>query len=190
MRIVQEIEMLPYKQMVYAQPRILPRKWDAQTPLGFWDISRSPNLSLTTKPNNGPKKKKKKKEKKRKKKKEKKKRTCRIVHFAVPADHRVKLRENEKRNKYQVLSRELKKPWNMKVTIIPIVTGVLGTVTKDWYRDWRIGNKRTSGDHPNDSIAEIGWNSEKSHGDLKRLAVTQTLVENHQRTQAWKLWKE
>ena len=30
----------------------------------------------------------------------KKKRTCRIVDFAVPADHKVKLKECEKRDKY------------------------------------------------------------------------------------------
>ena len=39
----------------------------------------------------------------------KKERTCRIVYFAAPADHRVKLKEWEKRDKYLVLSRELKK---------------------------------------------------------------------------------
>ena len=31
---------------------------------------------------------------------------------------------------YLDLARELKKVWNMKVTIIPIVIGGLGTVTK------------------------------------------------------------
>ena len=50
----------------------------------------------------------------------KEKRTCRIVDFAVLADHRVKLKECENRDKYLDLARELKKPWNMKVTIIPI----------------------------------------------------------------------
>ena len=39
----------------------------------------------------------------------KKKRTCNIVDFAVPADHRIKLKENEKRDKYLDLARELKK---------------------------------------------------------------------------------
>ena len=33
----------------------------------------------------------------------------RIVDFAVPADHRVKLKECEKRDKYLDLTRELKK---------------------------------------------------------------------------------
>ena len=60
----------------------------------------------------------------------KKEETCRIVDFAVPADHRVKFKECEKRNKYLDLARKLKKLWNMKVTIIPIVIDALGTVTK------------------------------------------------------------
>ena len=45
-------------------------------------------------------------------------------------DHRIKLKECEKRDKYLDLVRELKKLWNMKVTIIPIVIGAFGTVTK------------------------------------------------------------
>ena len=56
--------------------------------------------------------------------------TCKIVDFAVPADDRVKLKECEKKDKYLDLARELKKLWNMQVTIIPIVIGAFGTVTK------------------------------------------------------------
>ena len=66
-----------------------------------------------------------------------------IVDFAVPADHRIKLKECEKKDKYLDLARELKK-------------------------------------HPNNSIIEDGQNSEKSPGDLRRLAVTQTPVKDHQ----------
>ena len=44
------------------------------------------------------------------------------------------------------------------------------------------GNKRTIGDHPNYNIVETGQNTEKSPGDLWRLAVTKTPVENHQLT--------
>ena len=58
-----------------------------------------------------------------------KKRTCRIVDFAVPLDHRVKLKECENRDECLNLATELKKLWNMKVMIIPIVIGALGTVT-------------------------------------------------------------
>ena len=52
------------------------------------------------------------------------------MDFAVPADHRIKLKESEKKDKYIDLARELKKIWNMKVTIIPIVIGAFGKVTK------------------------------------------------------------
>ena len=51
-------------------------------------------------------------------------------NFAVPADHRIKQKECEKKDKYLDLARELKKLWNMQVTIIPIVIGAFGTVTK------------------------------------------------------------
>ena len=36
-----------------------------------------------------------------------------------------------------------------------------------------------SGDHPNYCIVELGQNTEKSSGYLRRLAVTQTPVESH-----------
>ena len=55
--------------------------------------------------------------------KKKKKRICKIVDFAVPADHGINLKESEKKDKYLDLARELKKLWNMKVTIVPIVIG-------------------------------------------------------------------
>ena len=45
-----------------------------------------------------------------------------------------------------------------------------------------LGNKRMSGDHPNDYIIEIGQNTEKSPGDLRRLVVTHTSVRNHHLT--------
>ena len=57
-------------------------------------------------------------------------RTCKIVDFAVPADHKIKLKECEKKDKYVDLARELKKPCNMQRTIIPILIGEIGTVTK------------------------------------------------------------
>ena len=43
-------------------------------------------------------------------------------------------------------------------------------------------NERSSGDHSNYNIIEIGQNTKKRPGHLKRLAVTQTSVENHQLT--------
>ena len=67
----------------------------------------------------------------KKKRKKKKKRTCKIVDFAVLADHRIKLKESSKKDKYLNLARELKKLWNMQVTIISIVIGAFDTVTKE-----------------------------------------------------------
>ena len=52
------------------------------------------------------------------------------MDFAVSADNRVNLKENKKKYRYYDLGRELKKLWNMKVTLIPIVIGALGTVPK------------------------------------------------------------
>ena len=48
----------------------------------------------------------------------------------------------------------------MKVTVIPIIIGALGTFPKDLVRGARnVENQRTSKDHPNYSIAEIVQNS-------------------------------
>ena len=60
----------------------------------------------------------------------KKKRIWKIVDFAVSVDHRIKLKESQKKEKYLGLTRELKTLCNMKVTIIPIVIGAFGSVTK------------------------------------------------------------
>ena len=79
--------------MVYAQHNISSGEWHTQTTQGF-DIqtdvkvsTRRPDLILIIK--------------------KKKKRTCKIVDFAVPANHRVKLKESEKKNKYLDLTKEL-----------------------------------------------------------------------------------
>ena len=89
-----------------------------------------------------------------KKKKEKTQRTCRIVDFA---DHRIKLKESEKKDKCQEPTRELKKTEEHESD------GDRSCNWCSWYRNQRIykrteghGNKRTSGDHPNYSIVEIG----------------------------------
>ena len=120
--------------------------------------------------------------------KKKKKRIYKIVDFTVPADHRIKLKEWEKKDKYLDIARELKKLWNMKVTIVPIVIGAFGTVTEGLLKGF--GSWQTCGDHPNVSFIEDGQNTEKSLGDLRRLAVTQTSVKNRQRTLMWKTLKE
>ena len=61
--------------------------WDFEIQTDYQIFTRRPNLEIINK----------------------KKRTCRIEHFAVSADHRVKLKESEKRDKYFDLAREVKK---------------------------------------------------------------------------------
>ena len=92
--------------------------------MGLWHTDRSPNLGQKTRLHYNQQK------KKKKKKKKKRKRICKIIDSALPADHRIKLKECDKKNKHLNLARELKKLWNMKVTIIPIVIGALVTVAK------------------------------------------------------------
>ena len=69
------------------------------------------------------------------------------------------------------------------MTIISIVIGALGTVTKRISASsGEVGNNGTSKDCPNYSIVEIGQNTEKSPGVMRKLADTQTPTENHQLT--------
>ena len=58
-----------------------------------------------------------------------------------------------------------------------------------WYSNQRIikgtgrlGDQRTRGDHPNYYIIENSQNTEKSPGNLRGLAVTQTLAKDYQLT--------
>ena len=46
----------------------------------------------------------------------------------------INLKECENKDKYLDLARELKKMWNMKVTIVPIMIGALGTVTEALFK--------------------------------------------------------
>ena len=89
---------------------------DTHKLLWDWHTHISPNLGQKTRPYNNQHK--------------KNKRICKFDDFAVPADHKIKLKECEKKDKYFDLARELKKLWNVKVTIVLIVFGAFGTITK------------------------------------------------------------
>jgi len=55
-----------------------------------------------------------------------------IVDVAIPVDHNIKDKENEKITKYQDLRHELKKIWKLKkAEVVPIVVGALGAIPKD-----------------------------------------------------------
>ena len=103
------------------------------------------------------------------------------MDYGVPADHRIKLKECEKKDKYLDLRGELKKLWNMKMTIMPIVIGAFSTANRGLLKgleDFR--NKRMIGDNPNYYVNGNHQNTEKSLGDLRKLAVTHTPVKAHQ----------
>ena len=96
-------------------------------------------------------------------------------------DHRVKLKEYKKRDKYLNLAKGLEKTMDHESDDYTNCNWC------SWYSHQRIGTRtgglRNNGigeDCPNYSIVEIDQNTEKSPGDLRRLAVTQTPEEKHQ----------
>ena len=82
--------------------------------MGLWNTHGSPNFGQETRPNNN-------------QQKEKNLQNCRLCCPGWPQNTTEKC---EKKDKYLDLARELKKLWNMKVTIIRIVIGSFVTVTK------------------------------------------------------------
>ena len=76
----------------------------------------------------------------------------------------------------------------MKLTVIPIVISALEIIPKGLVkglRDLEIRGQVETIQTKN--IIKIGQNTEKSPGDLKRLAVTQTPIKDHQLMLMWKL---
>ena len=103
----------------------------------------------------------------------KKKRTRQIVEFADSDDYRVKLKENEKRDEYLELAREVKKT-------------VEHERNSDNNYNWCSWNSHQRIDQ-NYNIIMIGQNTEESPRDLRRLAVTQTPLRNHRLKLVWKM---
>ena len=99
--------------MIYEQPRMRPRKWDPQKSLRFWDTDRSSNISQTTRPCDN----------------QQKKDNLPNSELCCSTWSLGKTDGNRKKDKYLDFAWVLKKLWNMKVTVIPIVIGALGTVT-------------------------------------------------------------
>ena len=97
--------------MVYVQLRICPGEWDAQTLPGVWDTHGSPNLGQTTGPCDN----------------QRKRKVLPNCGLCCLADHRVNLKESEKRDKYLDLAREFKILWNMQMVSVLLVKS-----TNDW----------------------------------------------------------
>ena len=91
--------------MVFVQPKIRRRKWDTvifKIETDQLISARRPDLVIVN-------------EKQKK---------------SVLADHWLKIKEIQKRAKNLDVARELKKQWNMKLTVISVVVGTLGTILK------------------------------------------------------------
>ena len=81
--------------------------------------------------------------------------------MAVPTDHRIKLKECEKKDNYLDLAKELKKTMEHE-SDITILIGAFGTVTERLLKGTGgLGSWQPSGDHLKDSIIENEQNTEK-----------------------------
>ena len=100
-----------------------------------------------------------------------------MVDFAQPVDHRMKINDKKKLDKYLDLTGEHGGDgdingnlcnWNYSQRLVKVAGGVR--------------NQRTSAHHTNYSIVEVGQNTERCPGDLGKLHVTQISVTDHQLT--------
>ena len=66
------------------------------------------------------------------------------MNFVIPVDHRLKIKESKKIDKYLDLARELKVLQNMNVMMISVVVGAFGTVPNGLEK--RLGNRRSKVD--------------------------------------------
>jgi hypothetical protein len=64
-------------------------------------------------------------------KKNKKEETITLINVAIPADRNVVQKEAEKKLKYKTLCIEMQRMWNLKCTIIPVIIGATGIVTRN-----------------------------------------------------------
>ena len=62
--------------------------------------------------------------------KNKTEKTCTLIEVAIPADRNVVQREVEKKLKYKSLGIETQRMWSLKSTIIPVIIGATGIVTR------------------------------------------------------------
>ena len=83
--------------------------------------------------------------------------------------------------KYLDLARELKKLWNMRVKVIPIVVGALGAVPINLEKRLEDMEIRGRIETIHTTALEIGKSTQKSPGDLRRLVI-QTLLKYHKLT--------
>lgn len=148
--------VLPYRPILYAQNRICYRELDTEYLLGFWDSNGSPDPYQKT----------------GSKSKEEEKMLDPGLHHRRPD-----LKESEKIDKHVNFARELRKLWNMKVTVEPVIIGELGTIWKNPQTSRKTVNQMNNWDHLN--CAKTGYNTEESPGIIRKVYITCTLVKNN-----------
>ena len=67
--------------------------------------------------------------------KNKKEETYTLIDVAIPADRNVVQKEVGKKLKYKSLCTEIQRMWNLKSTIIPVITGATGIVTRSFTKN-------------------------------------------------------
>jgi hypothetical protein len=60
------------------------------------------------------------------------KRTCMLLDVAIPGVRNVIKKEDEKILKYKDLTIEIQCMWNVKTTVIPVIIGAIGTISKSF----------------------------------------------------------
>ena len=96
-----------------------------------------------------------------------------LIDIAVPADQNIINTEQEKVDRYQDLAFEIKRIHRAsKVTVIPIVIGVLGTISKNaksWHKKLTmpdiVGAKKSNRGH---SLKKQAWHLEQCMGRPQR----------------------
>ena len=78
--------------------------------------------------------------------KKKKEKACTLMDVAIPADRNVVQKEAEKKLKYKSLEKQ--RMWNLKCTIVPVIIGATGVVT----RSLRKNLETVPGKHSIDSL--------------------------------------
>ena len=99
-----------------------------------------------------------------------------MVNFAFQMELRIKSKESKKGDKYIDLARELKKLWNMKVALIPIVNGALRTLPPALVK--RLEDLEIRGQVETIQTTALLGSARILRRVFERLAVTQPPVEN------------
>jgi hypothetical protein len=60
--------------------------------------------------------------------------TCMLIDVAIPGERNVIQKEAEKILKYKELAIEIKRMWNVKTGVIPVIIGATGTISKSFIK--------------------------------------------------------